>query len=150
MSKCGEYEAKRKRTEIFPAEYADELGENMDVFVLGGWWGKGARGGKIASLLFGLRNENEKENEDDQPTCVRVKLCLVNLLKRLNTSASSPSDELAAVCHTRTINGCSKSHLGTTLPSSNTTYRQGQTWPSLYSVRPQQPAGLDQIRTNGS
>ncbi|GHJ87568.1 hypothetical protein NliqN6_3970 [Naganishia liquefaciens] len=49
-------------------EYADELGENMDVSVLGGWWGKGARGGKIASLLFGLRIENEKKNEDDQPT----------------------------------------------------------------------------------
>jgi DNA ligase-4 len=51
-------------------EYADELGENMDVFVLGGWWGKGSRGGKISSLLFGLRNEQEKEYEGQQPTYV--------------------------------------------------------------------------------
>jgi DNA ligase-4 len=52
------------------SEYADELGENMDVFVLGGWWGKGSRGGKISSLLFGLRNEQEKEYEGQQPTYV--------------------------------------------------------------------------------
>lgn len=68
MSKFGEYQADHGQTRISLTEYADELGENMDVFVLGGWWGKGARGGKIASLLFGLRNENEKKNEDDQPT----------------------------------------------------------------------------------
>ncbi|KAJ9107908.1 hypothetical protein QFC19_002651 [Naganishia cerealis] len=49
-------------------EYADELGENLDVFVLGGWWGSGKRGGKISSLLFGLRNEQEKEYEGQEPT----------------------------------------------------------------------------------
>ncbi|KAJ9102382.1 hypothetical protein QFC21_002782 [Naganishia friedmannii] len=57
-------------------EYADELGENLDVFVLGGWWGTGRRGGKISSLLFGLRIEQDKEYEGQTP---RYFSCLLSL-----------------------------------------------------------------------
>lgn len=36
------------------AEYMDELGENIDGLVIGGYWGQGRRGGIMASYLIGL------------------------------------------------------------------------------------------------
>lgn len=36
------------------AEYMDELGENIDGLVIGGYWGQGNRGGVMASYLIGL------------------------------------------------------------------------------------------------
>lgn len=44
-----------------PAEYMDELGENIDGLVIGGYWGQGNRGGIMASYLIGLSSvENGK------------------------------------------------------------------------------------------
>lgn len=50
------------------AEYADAMGENLDLLVIGGWWGTGKRGGKISSLLLGLRKEQEDDGSGDRPT----------------------------------------------------------------------------------
>ncbi|PBP18155.1 DNA ligase [Diplocarpon rosae] len=36
-------------------EYMTEFGESLDVIVIGGYWGGGHRGGKLASFLCGLR-----------------------------------------------------------------------------------------------
>lgn len=47
-------------------EYSDQMGENLDLLVLGGWWGKGGRTGKISSLLCGLRDQ--QHDEGDPPT----------------------------------------------------------------------------------
>lgn len=42
-------------------EYMDELGENIDGLVIGGYWGQGNRGGIMASYLIGLSDvENGK------------------------------------------------------------------------------------------
>lgn len=47
------------------------MGENLDLLVLGGWWGKGGRTGKISSLLCGLRVEQEDDGMTDVPRCAR-------------------------------------------------------------------------------
>lgn len=49
-------------------EYADDMGETLDLTVLGGWWGSGKRGGKIGSLLCGLRNEQDPGEDGSPPT----------------------------------------------------------------------------------
>lgn len=70
-------------------EYADDMGETLDLTVLGedlprnllvhsladadcrhlgGWWGSGKRGGKIGSLLCGLRNEQDPPEDGSLPT----------------------------------------------------------------------------------
>jgi DNA ligase-4 len=51
-------------------EYSDQMGENLDLLVLGGWWGKGGRTGKISSLLCGLRDKQEDDGEGERPTWV--------------------------------------------------------------------------------
>ncbi|WVN89251.1 uncharacterized protein L203_104469 [Cryptococcus depauperatus CBS 7841] len=38
-------------------EYSDQMGENLELLVIGGWWGRGGRYGKISRLLCGLRVE---------------------------------------------------------------------------------------------
>lgn len=48
-------------------EYSDQMGENLDVLVLGGWWGKGGRTGKISSLLCGLRVSQEDDDSGVTP-----------------------------------------------------------------------------------
>ncbi|BEI97354.1 hypothetical protein CcaverHIS631_0209430 [Cutaneotrichosporon cavernicola] len=48
-------------------EYADQMGENLDLLVLGGWWGKGGRTGKISSLLLGLRVPQEDDGSGELP-----------------------------------------------------------------------------------
>ncbi|ORX34780.1 ATP dependent DNA ligase domain-domain-containing protein [Kockovaella imperatae] len=48
-------------------EYSDQMGENLDLLVLGGWWGKGGRTGKISSLLCGLRNQTEDDGVSPFP-----------------------------------------------------------------------------------
>ncbi|OCF31187.1 DNA ligase 4 [Kwoniella heveanensis BCC8398] len=48
-------------------EYSDQMGENLDLLVLGGWWGKGGRTGKISSLLCGLRVQQEDDGSVQQP-----------------------------------------------------------------------------------
>ncbi|KLT43549.1 ATP-dependent DNA ligase [Cutaneotrichosporon oleaginosum] len=48
-------------------EYADQMGENLDLLVLGGWWGKGGRTGKISSLLLGLRVPQEDDGSGKLP-----------------------------------------------------------------------------------
>jgi DNA ligase-4 len=41
--------------------------QNLDLLVLGGWWGKGGRTGKISSLLCGLRVPQEDDGSGDPP-----------------------------------------------------------------------------------
>ncbi|KAK8845565.1 hypothetical protein IAR55_006280 [Kwoniella newhampshirensis] len=48
-------------------EYSDQMGENLDLLVLGGWWGKGGRTGKISSLLCGLRVQQEDDGSGKTP-----------------------------------------------------------------------------------
>ncbi|WWC85821.1 uncharacterized protein L201_000688 [Kwoniella dendrophila CBS 6074] len=48
-------------------EYSDQMGENLDLLVLGGWWGKGGRTGKISSLLCGLRVQQDDDGEVQKP-----------------------------------------------------------------------------------
>lgn len=43
------------------------MGENLDLLVLGGWWGKGGRTGKISSLLCGLRVPQDDDGMTDNP-----------------------------------------------------------------------------------
>lgn len=47
--------------------YSDQMGENLDLLVMGGWWGKGGRTGKISSLLCGLRVPQEDDGEGRTP-----------------------------------------------------------------------------------
>ena len=51
-------------------EYSDQMGENLDLLVLGGWWGKGGRTGKISSLLCGLRVPQDDDGSGETPECV--------------------------------------------------------------------------------
>jgi DNA ligase-4 len=46
--------------------------QNLDLLVLGGWWGKGGRTGKISSLLCGLRVPQEDDGSGDPPQWVPV------------------------------------------------------------------------------
>ncbi|WWD08963.1 hypothetical protein V865_007078 [Kwoniella europaea PYCC6329] len=48
-------------------EYSDQMGENLDLLVLGGWWGKGGRTGKISSLLCGLRVQQDDDGTGTKP-----------------------------------------------------------------------------------
>ncbi|WWD22515.1 hypothetical protein CI109_107008 [Kwoniella shandongensis] len=48
-------------------EYSDQMGENLDLLVLGGWWGKGGRTGKISSLLCGLRVQQDDDGSGRIP-----------------------------------------------------------------------------------
>lgn len=59
-------------------EYADQMGEvsdiqnfhspqTLDLMILGGWWGRGGRTGKISSLLCGLRVPQEDDGSDETP-----------------------------------------------------------------------------------
>ena len=48
-------------------EYSDQMGENLDLLVLGGWWGKGGRTGKISSLLCGLRDKQSDDHSGEPP-----------------------------------------------------------------------------------
>lgn len=41
--------------------------QNLDLLVLGGWWGKGGRTGKISSLLCGLRVPQENDGSGERP-----------------------------------------------------------------------------------
>ena len=43
------------------------MGENLDLLVLGGWWGKGGRTGKISSLLCGLRVTQQDDGSGNTP-----------------------------------------------------------------------------------
>lgn len=49
-------------------EYSDQMGENLEVLVLGGWWGKGGRSGKISRLLCGLREQAFDDGTVEQPS----------------------------------------------------------------------------------
>ncbi|ODQ64672.1 ATP-dependent DNA ligase [Nadsonia fulvescens var. elongata DSM 6958] len=42
-------------------EYTKEFGENLDVCVIGGYYGSGRRGQKLASFLCGLRSEDDQK-----------------------------------------------------------------------------------------
>jgi hypothetical protein len=53
------------RSETKEAFGADE--QNLDLLVLGGWWGKGGRTGKISSLLCGLRVQQDDDGSGDSP-----------------------------------------------------------------------------------
>lgn len=44
-------------------EYIDNLGENLDLLIIGGYYGNGARAGGLSSFLCGIRN-SDKEEED--------------------------------------------------------------------------------------
>lgn len=45
-------------------EYFDRLGEQMDLVVIGGYYGNGSRAGKLSSFLCAVRN-SEKDEEDE-------------------------------------------------------------------------------------
>ncbi|OXC65372.1 DNA ligase 4 [Cryptococcus neoformans] len=49
-------------------EYSDQMGENLEVLVLGGWWGKGGRSGKISRLLCGLREQAFDDGTVEKPS----------------------------------------------------------------------------------
>ncbi|WVQ76196.1 hypothetical protein IAR50_005859 [Cryptococcus sp. DSM 104548] len=49
-------------------EYSDQMGETFDLLVLGGWWGKGGRSGKVSTLLCGLRDQEEIGEDGERPT----------------------------------------------------------------------------------
>lgn len=53
-------------TKIKP-DYMDEMGENCDLLVLGGWYGSGKRGGKLSSLLLGLRIDGKFDTDGQTP-----------------------------------------------------------------------------------
>lgn len=40
-------------------DYLDGMGDTVDLIVLGGYWGKGTKGGKIATFLMGIYDEDE-------------------------------------------------------------------------------------------
>lgn len=51
-------------------EYMNDLGENVDVVVIGGYYGSGHRGGKMSSFLCGLRaTENDIRAGADPEKC---------------------------------------------------------------------------------
>lgn len=52
------------------ARYSDQMGEKLDLLVMGGWWGKGGRTGKISSLLCGLRVPQDDDGTGETPTWV--------------------------------------------------------------------------------
>ncbi|KAF8315325.1 ATP-dependent DNA ligase [Clavulina sp. PMI_390] len=55
-------------------EYMDDMGESVDVIVLAGEYGRGRRGGRISSLICGVRAEHLREdaNEATYQTFCRV------------------------------------------------------------------------------
>ncbi|KAK8076341.1 DNA ligase [Apiospora phragmitis] len=51
-------------------EYMDDLGENVDVVVIGGYYGSGRRGGRLSSFLCGLRpTKNDIRAGANPETC---------------------------------------------------------------------------------
>jgi DNA ligase-4 len=52
------------------------MGENLELLVLGGWWGKGGRTGKISVLLCGLRVQQNDDGSGETPE--RVLKCVSN------------------------------------------------------------------------
>lgn len=49
-------------------EYMTEFGESLDCLVIGGYWGGGNRGGKLASFMCGLRADlNESQQQSASP-----------------------------------------------------------------------------------
>ncbi|KAK8022398.1 DNA ligase [Apiospora rasikravindrae] len=51
-------------------EYMDDLGENVDVVVIGGYYGSGHRGGRLSSFLCGLRpTRNDIQAGVNPETC---------------------------------------------------------------------------------
>ncbi|WVQ80875.1 hypothetical protein IAT38_002982 [Cryptococcus sp. DSM 104549] len=51
-------------------EYSDEMGEEFELLVLGGWWGKGGRTGKLSSLLCGLREQKDDDKSGKTPSFI--------------------------------------------------------------------------------
>lgn len=47
-------------------EYMSEFGENLDLLVIGGYWGEGKRGNTLGSFLCGLR-EDDPDSDDPIP-----------------------------------------------------------------------------------
>ncbi|KAK4699162.1 DNA ligase 4, partial [Phenoliferia sp. Uapishka_3] len=47
-------------------DYMDELGENIDALVIGGYWGTGNRAGRMSSFMVGLRDPT-REDVDGEP-----------------------------------------------------------------------------------
>lgn len=45
-------------------DYMKEMGENLDLLIIGGYYGEGRRGGKLSSFLLGLRADNVSPNPD--------------------------------------------------------------------------------------
>ncbi|KAJ5746060.1 Nucleic acid-binding OB-fold [Penicillium odoratum] len=48
-------------------EYMTEFGESLDVVVIGGYYGKGHRGGNLASFLCGLRVDDNNSSQGSNP-----------------------------------------------------------------------------------
>ncbi|KDQ13109.1 hypothetical protein BOTBODRAFT_33972 [Botryobasidium botryosum FD-172 SS1] len=54
-------------------EYMDDMGESVDVLVVGGNWGKGKRGGKISALICAVSDpENLSKTGKEYLTFVRI------------------------------------------------------------------------------
>lgn len=48
-------------------EYMAEFGENLDLLVIGGYWGEGRRGNRLSSFLCGLREDNPDGSGEPVP-----------------------------------------------------------------------------------
>ncbi|RDW62969.1 DNA ligase (ATP) DNL4 [Aspergillus mulundensis] len=49
-------------------EYMTEFGENLDLIVIGGYYGSGHRGGNLSSFLCGLRIDEGQSSQGSNPT----------------------------------------------------------------------------------
>ena len=43
-------------------EYMDSLGEEVDVLVMGGFWGSGRRGGMLSSFMCGVLDDSDPDH----------------------------------------------------------------------------------------
>lgn len=46
-------------------EYMNEFGENLDILIVGGFYGDGSRGGKVSSFLCALRIDDTESDDHD-------------------------------------------------------------------------------------
>ncbi|MBW0473713.1 hypothetical protein O181_013428 [Austropuccinia psidii MF-1] len=56
-------------------DYMDELGETFDVLAVGGFWGKGKRGGKLGSFLVALVDDERTDRSKDN-LCYKSFCCV--------------------------------------------------------------------------
>ena len=67
-------------------EYMDSLGEEVDVLVMGGFWGSGRRGGTLGSFVCGVMDRTE----DGDSRCVPLLSSAVGRFRSLTSCLSLP------------------------------------------------------------